>query len=223
VPFEDSKLPADNLNNNSSNTKNPVNSSFPIGNREIPYQQSDERTSSPILDVFDTFQDKTEISFTRKVRRVSHLKFTDIASSPSTSPSGKSGLRFLVVDDTKTNRKMTIKLLSSLGHFVEEAEDGTGFLELLNLHILSSKEQDSPFEIFFDVVLMDDNMPKMCGPEATLLARKRGYKGLIFGVTGNTRIDEIQNFLDNGADEVFQKPLDIEKLMICIKKFFTSH
>jgi CheY-like chemotaxis protein len=136
------------------------------------------------------------------------------------------GLRFLIVDDTKTNRKMTRKLLSSLGHFVDEAEDGIAFLNMLRLN--SSLDVNKSVEIetdpvnLYDVILMDDNMPNLCGPEATLRARKCGYTGLIFGVTGNTHQDQIQNFLNSGANQVFEKPLNMEKLKISFEKMSSN-
>ena len=41
----------------------------------------------------------------------------------------------------------------------------------------------------FDLILCDNIMPNMCGPEAVALMRKIGYRGPIFGVTGNTMTD----------------------------------
>jgi CheY-like chemotaxis protein len=40
----------------------------------------------------------------------------------------ESGLRFLVVDDTLTNHKMTVRMLSNFGHSVDQAIDGRDFL-----------------------------------------------------------------------------------------------
>ena len=36
----------------------------------------------------------------------------------------------------------------------------------------------------YDLILCDNIMPNMCGPEAVALMRKIGYRGPIFGVTG---------------------------------------
>lgn len=60
-------------------------------------------------------------------------------------------------------------------------------------------------------------MPLMCGPDATAAARAAGYNGLIFGLTGNTHSSLIENFTAKGADLVFTKPLDLERLQEAIK------
>jgi CheY-like chemotaxis protein len=64
---------------------------------------------------------------------------------------------------------------------------------------------------------MDDNMPNMSGPEATAAARAAGYSGLIFGLTGNTFNVQLENFVAQGADMVFTKPLDLQKLIKALK------
>jgi CheY-like chemotaxis protein len=130
------------------------------------------------------------------------------------SPTWEKGLKFLIVDDTKTNRKMTNKLLSSLGHSVDEACDGLEFLSKLNISTSCTSDL-SRISDFYDIVLMDDNMPNMTGPEATKCARQNGYKGIIYGVTGNSHYDQIEHFKKSGANEIFEKPLDLEKLKLC--------
>jgi CheY-like chemotaxis protein len=69
----------------------------------------------------------------------------------------------------------------------------------------------------FDVILMDDNMPNLSGPEATAAIRAAGYGGLIFGVTGNSFTDQMENFKSKGADLVFTKPLNMTELYEAIK------
>ena len=50
-------------------------------------------------------------------------------------------------------------------------------------------------------------MPKMNGPTATKEIRALGYKGPIFGVTGNGLESDINLFMSCGADRVHIKPL----------------
>ena len=146
-------------------------------------------------------------------------------------------MHVLIVDDTATTRKITKKWLQSLGFTVEEAADGLLFLEKIGESLgdcacgsgsvhpdpgsdptrwINSRPLRKSFRIF-DFVLMDDNMPNMSGPEATAAARAAGYSGLIFGLTGNTFNVQLENFVAKGADMVFTKPLDQQKLIKALK------
>ena len=51
----------------------------------------------------------------------------------------------------------------------------------------------------------------MHGPDATAVLRKAGYEGLVVGVTGNVLQDDIDYFIQCGADAVLSKPLSIPK------------
>ena len=137
-------------------------------------------------------------------------------------------LRVLIVDDTASIRKITAKLLTSLGFDVEEAVDGLAFLQKMDINAPIKRENNSGKyspaiasvggkNKVFDVILMDDNMPNMCGPDATAAARAAGYTGLIIGVTGNTYDAQLENFTARGADMVFTKPLDIQKFQEVIR------
>ena len=135
------------------------------------------------------------------------------------------GLRVLIVDDTSTTRKITRKMLMKVGFLVEEASDGLEFLRIMGFQ--SAVGQTMPLNSMsiqsnttFDVILMDDNMPNMCGPDATAAVRAAGYKGLIFGVTGNTYDAQLDHFVASGADKVFTKPLNIKKLLEAIQAKF---
>ena len=104
--------------------------------------------------------------------------------------------KILVVDDSALVRKMTLKLMRSLGHLCEEADDGDAAVEKIRK------------DIDFDIILMDNQMPKMKGEDATRIIRKDlKYEGIILGVTGNVLPEEIDAFIRKGADAVVTKPL----------------
>ena len=127
-------------------------------------------------------------------------------------------LRVMVVDDTASTRKIVMKLLVGLGHKVEEASDGLQFLQKMG--ILQSDDYEEPSAAMmsgYDFILMDDNMPKMCGPDATAAARSAGYTGLIFGLTGNTDSAQLEAYKAKGADMVFTKPLNLTELQAAIR------
>ena len=125
--------------------------------------------------------------------------------------------RFLVVDDSDLNRRIIIKNLeraaassqSRLNQLdidmeISEADDGENAVEL----VLSAERYGIPF----DVVFMDNIMLRMNGPEAAQLMRKNGFKGRIIGVTGNVLPEDMQAFVDSGADRVLPKPVGVEQI-----------
>jgi signal transduction histidine kinase len=106
----------------------------------------------------------------------------------------------LVVDDSRLNRKMLLKCLKANGHTCWEAEDGVEAVAAVE-----KRMRDRLLEPF-DAILMDFVMPNMDGPEATQKIRALGYKGLIFGVTGNgTSLSPIRRTLS--FDSFYSLPL----------------
>eukprot|EP01038_Epipyxis_sp_PR26KG_P009266 gene9266-12482_t len=73
-------------------------------------------------------------------------------------------------------------------------------------------EDYSAFTILpdYDVILMDFVMERMNGPDAAKRMRDMGYNGIILGVTGNALAGDIQHFIQQGANAVLTKPLDIK-------------
>ncbi|RYH02932.1 response regulator, partial [archaeon] len=111
----------------------------------------------------------------------------------------------LVVDDSGPNRKICAKLMSTHKHEVYEAQDGKHCLEVFDQHVREGRRP-------FDLVLMDDNMPRMTGTQATAELRDRNFPGLIFGVTGDLHKESVDRFIGNGANQVLSKPLSIDVL-----------
>ena len=119
------------------------------------------------------------------------------------------GLRILIVDDSSSNRKVMARSLTNQGHTVEHAEDGLEFVALMETKMPQlDRLENAPF----DVVLMDFQMPKMNGAEATKAVRERRYAGLIVGVSGNTLAEDVEHFIAHGADDVLPKPLKLNRL-----------
>jgi CheY-like chemotaxis protein len=111
-----------------------------------------------------------------------------------------------VVDDSKLNRKVMIKLMQSLGHSCDEACNGQEAIDMVkeSLMIVSNKG--------YDIILMDNQMPVMLGCDATRIIRlELKYTGVIFGVTGNVLQADIDDFFDSGVDDIILKPLTTAK------------
>lgn len=135
-------------------------------------------------------------------------------------------LHFLVVDDAPINRKLMKKVLEKKGHCVQLAEDGQECIELMeslfnrpnDSRSFEEKEEEDNKLFPIDVILIDDNMPRMSGVLATEKLRSMGYRGLIYGVTGDVDIAKRQSFIDKGANDCFTKPLDFSRLSKVIEE-----
>jgi CheY-like chemotaxis protein len=68
-------------------------------------------------------------------------------------------------------------------------------------------------------------MPLMRGPEAASILRKRGFCGIICGVTGNVSKEDLERFLSSGANFVLPKPLDMKvedlRVSLCSSRSFS--
>lgn len=122
-------------------------------------------------------------------------------------------IRILIVDDVADNRRLlrralTRVLLSKLGPSAkveaDEAENG-----LVAVQLVSSNEP-------YDAIMMDAEMPVMSGFKATSTIRSMGYRGMIFGCTGNALDQDVALFRAQGADGIFIKPVDSKGLASAI-------
>ena len=127
---------------------------------------------------------------------------------------GCCSLRILVVDDSASARKMSVRLLSKIGIHVEEAADGQECLDL----VLGSSAKGSAFH----AILMDSSMGTMSGPAATSELRRRGFKGRIFGVTGGCSEKDNKSFLAAGADRIYLKPLNEDSIRSILTEILAS-
>ena len=118
--------------------------------------------------------------------------------------------RILVAEDATSSRKMLIRLLERAGHSCVAAANGKEALTAVSEDMALAK--NDPSHIPICTCLMDFEMPLMTGPEATRAMRDVGYNGTIIGVTGNVLQEDIDFFMEHGANEVIPKPISMERL-----------
>jgi signal transduction histidine kinase/CheY-like chemotaxis protein len=131
-------------------------------------------------------------------RRSRHSTPIQAGSIPRQRP-----LRVLVAEDNATNQRIVRLLLESWGHAVVVAADGTAAL-------------DAFLGAPFDLVLMDSEMPRMGGIEATraIRAREQGARRVpIIAMTANVIEGFREQCLDAGMDGYVSKPLRREVLV----------
>ena len=115
--------------------------------------------------------------------------------------------RILVVEDNDLNREIAAEILMAEGCIVEEAENGQVALE----KIASSKPG------YYDLVLMDIQMPVMNGYEAVTKIREIENEELasipIVAMTANAFEEDKRKAIETGMNAHISKPIDIDKLL----------
>jgi PAS domain S-box-containing protein len=114
------------------------------------------------------------------------------------------GTRILLVDDNEMNRQLTSELLAGFGATLETACDGCEAVEkVVGAH--------PPF----DLVLMDVQMPRMDGYQATRTIRKEARFGAlpIIALTAHAMAEEHRKVLDAGMNDFVSKPIDLRLML----------
>ncbi|MEH6358256.1 MAG: response regulator [Pseudomonadales bacterium] len=121
------------------------------------------------------------------------------------------GKHILVTEDNDINQQVIGELLASIGVQVSFANNGQEALDLLL--------DTTPIEV--DGILMDLQMPKMDGYEATQRLRSDPrYQELpIIGLTAHASTAEHQRCLDKGMQEHLSKPIDPDLLFSTLSRF----
>ena len=123
------------------------------------------------------------------------------------------GRRLLLVEDNELNREIAVALLESTNAEIVTAENGQEAVELF----------DRAEPAYYDLILMDIQMPVMNGLEAT-----RTIRGLnrvdagsipIIAMTANAFAEDVQNSLDAGMNAHISKPMDRNRVCSCIQQF----
>ena len=117
--------------------------------------------------------------------------------------------RILIAEDNPVNQKVALFILEKRGHQVTGAKDGREALDALERNI-------------FDVILMDVQMPRMDGFEATAIIRTRekeaGTHLPIIAMTAHALKGDRESCLEAGMDDYVSKPLQPEELLGTIER-----
>jgi len=124
-----------------------------------------------------------------------------------------SGKRVLLVEDIELNREIAEVILTEAGFSVESAPDGTDAVEMV----------DNSAENYYDVILMDVQMPTMNGYEATRIIRnlpRNDVRNLpIIAMTANALEEDKEAAFKNGMNAHIAKPFNINVFMDVLRQF----
>jgi CheY-like chemotaxis protein/HPt (histidine-containing phosphotransfer) domain-containing protein len=113
------------------------------------------------------------------------------------------GLRILVAEDTPFNQKFIQRLLNRWGHQAFIVDNGLKAVEAITKQT-------------YDIILMDVQMPKMDGFEATAeirkLESKSGRHTPIIAMTAHAMKGDRKRCLDAGMDDYISKPISSDAL-----------
>lgn len=116
------------------------------------------------------------------------------------------GLKILVADDSTDNQSLLRQILTREGAMVETADNGEEAVH-------KALEDD------FNIVLMDVQMPKLSGLEATRKLRKEGYPKPIVALSAYAMIEDRLKGLSAGCDLYLTKPVDKNKLVNLLQNY----
>lgn len=121
---------------------------------------------------------------------------------------GLSYAKILLAEDDFINQELTTRFLKLAGLNVDVASDGLEVLEKLKTNT-------------YDAILMDVNMPNMCGLAATKEIRKQEkYRNLpIIALTAGVTHEEQHVCLENGMSDFVEKPINPEKLVQMLVRY----
>ena len=117
------------------------------------------------------------------------------------------GKRILLVEDNELNREIAQELLTEEGFIIESAEDGSIAVDMVQNSVPG----------YYDLILMDVQMPIMNGYEATKAIRKLENPALanipVVAMTANAFEEDRRIAMESGMNAHVAKPINVEILM----------
>lgn len=112
-------------------------------------------------------------------------------------------LRILLVEDNPINQKVAVRLLERLGYKADIAWNGLEAVQALSCQP-------------YDLILMDIQMPKLDGIQATKQIRNNWLpeqQPYIVALTANALVGDRELYLANGMDDYVSKPVRVDELV----------
>jgi CheY-like chemotaxis protein len=126
------------------------------------------------------------------------------------------GRRILLAEDNDLDAESTMEVLKDIDFIVERAEDGQRCVEMI----------DAAPAGYYDLILMDIQMPRMNGYEATRIIRQMKDKEkaniTILAMTANAFEEDKREAIESGMNAHLSKPIEIEKLIKTLKRSLNS-
>ena len=118
--------------------------------------------------------------------------------------------KILLVDDNKLNLKVASKLLDIYEVQIETCTSGEECIEKIKNNT-------------YDLILLDDMMPKMSGTETLQELKKiEGFNTKVIALTANAITGMKEKYLNSGFDDYLAKPIDKLELNRVLKEYLND-
>lgn len=156
------------------------------------------------------------VSFTFRLNNGEKIDHSEAKEKPaSLEQKNFSTGRILLVEDIEMNQEIAVAILSEAGYCTEVAENGQIAVDMI-------KDSDPGY---YQLVLMDIQMPVMNGYEATRAIRKLEDKELasipILAMSANAFEEDKQEAIKSGMNGHIAKPIDVKNLFDTLSEILT--
>lgn len=124
--------------------------------------------------------------------------------------------RILIAEDNEVNAEIIKDCLSCTGILIDHANSGLEAVRMFRSHPMN----------YYDLILMDIQMPYMDGYEATKTIRAdeavTNHNIPIISMTANAFLSDVRDAKAAGMNEHISKPVDLRLLFITLDKYFDN-
>ena len=154
------------------------------------------------------------ITVTKPQQKADAKKLSSIVTKHTLAENKKRNLRLLIAEDNSINQKVVLHIIEKFGYHADAVANGQEAVEALQM-------------VSYDLVLMDIQMPRMDGYQATMQIRKKNSKVLnpkipIIALTAHAMIGDQKKCIETGMDDYLPKPINPQELFDKIAKWTTE-
>jgi CheY-like chemotaxis protein len=175
-----------------------------LGHDVLLEQEGDYRSTITLIGARDVIMRHSPWSVA-EAKKKEHPGHEHLAFAPG---------RVLIAEDARCVQRSVAMFLHKLQLEFDMAENGVVACQMAE----KSLEENKPYT----AILMDMQMPKMNGRDATRRLRQHGWTGPIIAVSVSEEDEGYVEALDAGCNDYIRKPVTQQKLQEVLEEFLAS-